>query len=274
MEIINTLLIIFISGLIGGLAAYHLDKLDDSTKAHPKVLRVRGYLVIGIASSLVIPLFLHTASSNLLDEATKKPSLYFVLSGFCILAAIFSRRFLRSVGYHALKLAERNEKLLDEVAAQVSGLPIEVNRTRRLIQPISMIEDARYSEAITALAAIVKEDQQDAEAHAWLAYAYKNHTPPNYQRAAEEIAIALTLESHSPQSWLYNLACYKHLSGATEEEVVSILSNANLVGSAYERATLLKDLKTDNDFANLRSRGEATPFGKFLRSLERKEDGS
>ena len=264
--------VILCSGLLGATAAYHLDKLNDSTKAHPQVLRVRGYLAIGVASAFAIPLFLHTASSNLIEDAQSKPSLYFVLAGFCVVAAIFSRRFLRTVGHQALRLAEKAEETAEQarigLEAQSKSIPLQIDRTRRLIQPVSMIEKEDHSGAVRQLSAIVAEDPGDAEAFAWLAYAQKHMAPPDLAGAIRNMEMALQLEPKKPFTWVYNLACYKALTSAPDQEVVSLLRDAWSVAKPLDRARFQSDLKEDEDFATLRSRGKNSEFEGFLREIQ------
>jgi type II secretory pathway pseudopilin PulG len=54
-------------------------------------------LVLGIIASAAIPLFLHIVDSNLMLEAKIDFTNYFVFAGFCLIAAVFSTRFLDSL---------------------------------------------------------------------------------------------------------------------------------------------------------------------------------
>jgi hypothetical protein len=261
-----TFLVISISGLIGGIAAYHLDKLGDTTKHHPQVLRVRGYLAIGIAAAFAIPLFLHTASSQLLEEAPKKPELYFVLAGFCIVAAIFSRRFLQVVGYQALKIAERAERTAERTELVAEKANIEIVRTRKIISPVTKIENNAFDSAIAELETITKDDSGNSEAFAWLAYAYKRSNPPELQKAQIAMQRALDLTEKKPPLWIYNLACYKALRGEPAKDVVSLLREILRIATNEERAILKHDLQRDEDFASLFASKDPV-FDEFFSSL-------
>ena len=56
-----------------------------------------GYIILGVVAAFVVPLFLNMISSNLLDTGQTRPLNLFVLCGFCLLAAVFSRSFLANM---------------------------------------------------------------------------------------------------------------------------------------------------------------------------------
>jgi hypothetical protein len=83
------ILIILGAGVLGGLGNRYI-VTDDSPNW-------KKSLVLGIIASAAIPLFLHIVDSNLMLEAKIDFTNYFVFAGFCLIAAVFSSRFLDSL---------------------------------------------------------------------------------------------------------------------------------------------------------------------------------
>jgi hypothetical protein len=97
------IIIIFIAGIFGGIVNYFMNNVSktwdkyDFTKS----------LVLGIVASAIVPLFLEIISSKLIYNSKNEHLEYFVFGGFCLLASVFSSKFLQSLGDRILK--ELNE---------------------------------------------------------------------------------------------------------------------------------------------------------------------
>ena len=97
-----------VSGIVGGLINYYLS--DPATE---KPLAWWQHIVVGVGAAFMVPVFLNTISSRLIAEITGTEitseilSKLLVLSGFCLLAAVSSRAFIRSM----------TDRLLREVSA-------------------------------------------------------------------------------------------------------------------------------------------------------------
>lgn len=104
------------SGSFGGVINYFfLDSPTPNTDATATVKEYWFYkmiksIIIGVGASFVVPLFLQTISSELIDKCKTDSKQFFVYAGFCLLAAIFSRRFLDSVAEQALKVAKKTDQ--------------------------------------------------------------------------------------------------------------------------------------------------------------------
>lgn len=103
------LIITLFAGCFGGLINFLL--LDDKEYCWTKFFKS---LVIGIGAAFVVPLFLQTISSDLITQCGADGKYYFVYAGFCLIAAIFSRRFLDTVADAVIKKAEDAEKKADQ----------------------------------------------------------------------------------------------------------------------------------------------------------------
>jgi len=96
------------SGLLGGAVNYLLLQKDD-----PEYAKRSRSFVLGVAASLLAPLFLKTIASDMVDKITSIrygsgiPFDFFVFVSFCLLIAFFSRTFAETI---AKRLAAEVEK--------------------------------------------------------------------------------------------------------------------------------------------------------------------
>lgn len=109
----NYLCLIFwitlVTGLFGGLINFFLlDKEELIT------INFFKSIIVGLGASFVVPLFLQTISSELINQCKEDSKNYFVYAGFCLIAAIFSRSFLTTVADKVIKKAEKAERKAEE----------------------------------------------------------------------------------------------------------------------------------------------------------------
>ena len=132
-----------IAGIAGGLTNFFHTRPKEEGENPWYGLFVEFHLwkciVSGIVASFVVPLFLVTTKSDLLNQieasASSFSSDHLVLAGFCLLAAFSSRAFLDSLAKKALLLAEEsketsqaNQKQI-EVLEEVSGVESDDEET-------------------------------------------------------------------------------------------------------------------------------------------------
>jgi hypothetical protein len=106
----NIFWITLVTGLFGGLInLLLLDKEDELS-----LFKFFKSTTIGIGAAFVVPLFLQTISSDLINQCKDDSKYYFIYAGFCLIASIFSRRFLNTVADKVIKQAEQAEKKADQ----------------------------------------------------------------------------------------------------------------------------------------------------------------
>lgn len=115
----NTVLLIGVMaffGVLGGFIGYILSGGDGTEGKTGIIQKFNGYqaliyMVTGIGAALLVPLFLNTISSDLMQSVPGDGVKMLVFAGFCLLAAIFSKTFIDSIGKKALAEIEkaRNE---------------------------------------------------------------------------------------------------------------------------------------------------------------------
>lgn len=113
--------IILTAGLLGGAANYYLEQANGAG--------LRKSVLLGLTASATVPLFLKTVSSSLLDECIKGDpaffSSYFVFFGFCTVAAIFSSKFLQSLGDKLLQELKEVKQKQEELSETTDVLVAE-----------------------------------------------------------------------------------------------------------------------------------------------------
>ena len=116
---------IVVAGILGGFVNFLFAKPDDV----PTPSKTRS-VVIGFAASALVPLFLNMISSNLIDLIKDGDNMkLLVLFGFCLVAAISSTAFIRTLSDRVLSEAKQAKREALEAKAEVS----EVHEA---IQPI------------------------------------------------------------------------------------------------------------------------------------------
>lgn len=99
IQVFIFLAIIVLTGLLGGIGNFFIIA-NDVRELDPQFnlgdFNLQKSLVLGIIAAGVIPLFLNIISSNLLEitEENRNYKNYFIFGGLCLVASLFSNRFL------------------------------------------------------------------------------------------------------------------------------------------------------------------------------------
>jgi hypothetical protein len=126
--------IILASGSLGGLVNYYLARLES-----PPQLSLRESLIVGIAASFLVPLFLQMGSSNLLQEGASKPLALFVFSGFCLVAAISSKAFIRTLSDKILKEVRAAKAQAEEAHLEASNARAAASEARQEVEELEEV---------------------------------------------------------------------------------------------------------------------------------------
>lgn len=138
---------ILVAGLFGGLLNFLLykerDLLDPAATLEPvrgrgTAVLLAGNLVLGVGAAFLVPLFLHVIGSDLFTtmsgtsaEEPRYPQLL-IIGGFCLVASMSARSFIKSVSERVLRKAENAERLAGEAKHEVSQAQVVLDR---LIEP-------------------------------------------------------------------------------------------------------------------------------------------
>ncbi len=110
-HIITLLAIMIVAGVLGGVAGFMIEK---NTSTDHKNKNPWFYILIGLCASLLVPLFMTTISSDLLENSQQNHLDYLVFGGFCLIAAISAHKFIVSISEKILKQVDSAR---DEIAA-------------------------------------------------------------------------------------------------------------------------------------------------------------
>jgi hypothetical protein len=100
--------IIAAAGLLGGTANYYMEQANGAG--------FKKSVLLGLTAAATVPLFLKTVSSNLMTECLNNDVIaHFVFFGFCTIAAIFSSKFLQTLGDKLLQEVKEVKKKQEEL---------------------------------------------------------------------------------------------------------------------------------------------------------------
>ncbi len=144
--------IMTLAGAFGGTINYFIERRDN-----PENSSILRSLVVGIGASYLVPLFLNMISSNLMDQLDQDGGKLLIFVGFCLIAAITSSGFIRSLSDKVLKEASEAKRVSKELSnamtpillRETEAAPEEIRLTKR-VEAASF--DPETSEVLFALA--------------------------------------------------------------------------------------------------------------------------
>jgi tetratricopeptide (TPR) repeat protein len=251
------------SGVAGGLVRYEWDKFDGG----PDRSRF-SYVVLGVGAALMVPLFLNTISSTIIQESRNDHNKVYILIGFCLAASIFAKQFMGSVSSKALELSKEAKKIATEARQSAHSAEKDAksadNRAIAVYHVLRLIENEDYDGALAELDQILSNDAENSEGWAWKAFCLKRKE--KYKEAVIAIQKALAIENKEVYPWLYNLACYQCLEGMATSEILGSLQRAQLAASKEQLKSLRSDLLAETDFDRIK---QSPKFLAFIEELER-----
>src|ERR1051325_4637867 len=125
--------VMFLAGLLGGAINHYLSQESESpespTQNSPSTRTTRAFmgreLLVGLGASFMVPLFLNMVSSNLIEQikgaegSPAQPYKLLVFAGFCLVAAISSRAFIRTISDRILNEVKQAKREVQEAKKDV-----------------------------------------------------------------------------------------------------------------------------------------------------------
>ncbi|MGN7763482.1 YEATS-associated helix-containing protein [Paenibacillus sp. 22594] len=111
------IILLVVSGVFGG-AVNFLSTTNDKQSIFGNYELLKSIL-IGVAASLLVPLFLNTISSNLIPESESDPNKLLVLIGFCLVASISSKSFIQLMTNKMMKEINEMKSDIKDVAKEM-----------------------------------------------------------------------------------------------------------------------------------------------------------
>lgn len=147
-HILTLVVIILLVGSFGGYLNYLHNFDTKEEKQHGKRIRNK-YVLLGIGSAVLVPAFFHMISSNLLSYTLVYDNVnYLIFSGFCLVAAVFSRRFITTLGDKILETAKKAETMSIETKKAVETTQLELNSTQERIEDVKVAVNLKSSQHI------------------------------------------------------------------------------------------------------------------------------
>ena len=128
--------VMLLAGILGGVVNYYLTRKDD-----PEHNTRAKCITVGLGASFLVPLFLNIIQSGLLKMGTDGYFVphYLVFSGFCLIAAISSTVFVRSL----------SDRVLMEARAAKSGAESAVRIAEDVQSTIEPLANKETEEELT-----------------------------------------------------------------------------------------------------------------------------
>lgn len=179
IHLIALVFIMIAFGAFGGFLNY-LHNFDTAENEQKNKLVKYKYVFLGIGSAFLVPVFLKMIASDLTKVSGTNNfdnNCYLIFAGFCLIAAIFSRRFITTIGEKILEKAEKAEKASKENKQQIETTKLELTSTQERIEDVKLAVNLNSEEPKT----LKTEDQKPPELLIELANSYVQRTSvPDY----------------------------------------------------------------------------------------------
>ncbi len=139
--------IMLAAGMLGGYVNYlhNFDKTEVELKS--KTILKSKYIFLGICAAFIVPLFLKMIASDLIKKTDNYDNIcYLVFGGFCLIASIFSRRFITSVGEKILEEVKEAKKTAKESKQKSDNTQSELTSSNDRIEDVKLAIDLKNIE--------------------------------------------------------------------------------------------------------------------------------
>jgi tetratricopeptide (TPR) repeat protein len=148
-----------LAGIYGGIINFFLEY--EKTKARSR-LTIWQMMVIGICASLLVPLFLMLISSNLVNLKQLEFSKILVFFRFCLIAAIYSRRFIVTISERILKEIQEAKDVAAEAKDKVAEIEQQDLTDEEAISLVNKVLDDPDPDESPVSLSIVKDKIKNA----------------------------------------------------------------------------------------------------------------
>ncbi|WP_306801527.1 YEATS-associated helix-containing protein [Flavobacterium sp. H4147] len=133
------IIIMITAGCFGGYLNY-LHNFDTAENDSVDNQAKKKYILLGIGAAILVPAFLKMISSGLIEN--KKNNIdYLIFAGFCLIAAIFSRRFINTIGERILEAVKKAEKTAQESKEKAESTQKELTSAKEKIEDVRLVVD-------------------------------------------------------------------------------------------------------------------------------------
>lgn len=138
--------IMIVAGAFGGFLNY-LHNFDTADNEQRNRLVKYKYVFLGIGSSILVPAFLKMIASDLIKDLKPYDNInYLIFAGFCLVAAIFSKRFINTIGDRILEAAKKAEMTSKETKEEIESTKLELTSTQERIEDVKLAVNLKNTE--------------------------------------------------------------------------------------------------------------------------------
>ncbi len=138
--------IMIVTGVFGGYLNY-LHNFDTSEDEQGKKHLKDKYIFLGIGSSILVPAFLKMIASDLIKDSKPYDNInYLIFAGFCLVAAIFSKRFINTIGDRILEAAKKAEITSNEAKKEIESTKLELSSAQERIEDVKLAVNLKNTE--------------------------------------------------------------------------------------------------------------------------------
>lgn len=121
---LKLLLVMVASGLLGGVVNF-IYSYSNGRKKMVQFVDLLKSMITGIAASLLVPIFLNTISSNIVKESETDDTKLLVFAGFCVIAAVSSKAFIKAISGKVLERVNRVEEDVQTVKSKIQPMVLK-----------------------------------------------------------------------------------------------------------------------------------------------------
>jgi len=224
-------LVLLVSGIVGGLVNAIITDPAQETR-----LPWWQHTLVGVAASFMVPLFLNMISGELIDKIIEgKNSKLFVLAGFCLVAAISSRAFIRTISDRLLQEVRTVKQEVAVASAKADDAAVKaddavVKADAAKVQATTAAADA--TEAQQVVAPLVEGEVVEEPKPGLLGDGFESIKP----MPADERAVMKAMQgSRFVLRSLAGIAKEAGLDSARTNEVLSSLIAKELIGQTLNK---------------------------------------
>lgn len=139
-------IIMIITGAFGGFLN-HLHNFDTADNEQQNRRAKYKYIFLGIGSAILVPAFLKMIASDLIKNSKPYDNInYLIFAGFCLVAAIFSKRFINTIGDRILEAAKKAETASKETKKEIESTKLELTSTQERIEDVKLAVNLKNTE--------------------------------------------------------------------------------------------------------------------------------
>lgn len=156
---LKLLLVMVASGLLGGVVNF-IYSYSNGRKKMVQFVDLIKSMITGVAAALLVPIFLNTISSNIVKESETDDVKLLVFAGFCVIAAVSSKAFIRAISNRVLERVNRVEEDVQAVKAEIQPMVLKHSELNKAYSRKEKAEGTKSTVQVNNAGASVPDETQ------------------------------------------------------------------------------------------------------------------